>query len=294
MINAIHGYINYLHNIKQVAHNTEISYERDLKTAAVFLQSEGITTPQEVTASDLEGYISYLQAEKKSAATISRHVAALRSFFQYLKDEKIIETDPSSELKPPKVIKKEPSILTEEEVDRLLSQPDLHTFKGLRDRAMLELLYATGIRVSELIGVRSADVDLERGYLVIREGKKERFIPFGDSTKTALLAYLEHSRDILLGSRESDYLFTNCSGGTMSRQGFWKVLKGYAAGAGISVDITPHTLRHSFAAHLINGGADLKSVQAMLGHSDISTTAMYKNMEIFKLREVYTKAHPRG
>ena len=294
MINAIHDYISYLHNVKQVAHNTEISYERDLKTAASFLQAGGIDTPERVTASDLEQYITYLQSENKSAATVSRHIAALRSFFQYLKEEGIISEDPSSGLKPPKVVRKEPGILTVEEVDRLLSQPDTHTFKGLRDRAMLELLYATGIRVTELISVKSDDVDLERSCLICREGSKERLIPFGDSTKNALIAYLEHSRGVLLGNRSSEYLFTNCSGGTMSRQGFWKVLKGYAQGAGIPMDITPHTLRHSFAAHLITGGADLKSVQEMLGHSDISTTAMYKNMDVYKLRNVYTKAHPRG
>lgn len=294
MINAIHDYISYLHNVKQVAYNTEISYKRDLKKAANYLQAEGCTDPKDVTAESLDKYIAYLQSEKKSAATVSRNVAALRSFFQYLKEKKAIPSDPSSELKPPKVEKKEPSILTVDEVDRLLSQPNTRTFKGLRDRAMLELLYATGIRVSELIGLKQSDVDVERGYLVCREGRKERFIPFGESTRSALLAYTDHARDVLLGNRTCDDLFVNCSGGTMSRQGFWKVLKSYASAAGISMDITPHTLRHSFAAHLLSNGADLKSVQTMLGHSDISTTAVYKNMEIFKLREIYSKAHPRG
>ncbi len=294
MINAIHDYISYLHNVKQVAHNTEISYERDLKKAAEYLQAEGIGRPGEVTAESLDGYIAFLKSQNKSAATVSRNIAALRSFFQYLLGEGRIEADPSSELKPPKVEKKEPNILTVEEVDRLLSQPDVHTFKGLRDRAMLELLYATGMRVSELVNLRTTDVDIERGYIVCREGRKERFIPFGESTRSALSIYLEHSRDVLLNHTPSDSLFVNCSGGSMSRQGFWKVLKGYTAAAGISRDITPHTLRHSFAAHLLTNGADIKSVSVMLGHSDVSTTAMYRHMEIFKLRDVYSRAHPKG
>ena len=221
-------------------------------------------------------------------------MAALRSFFQYLKETNVISTDPSVDLKPPKVEKKAPNILSLEEIDRLLDQPDSHSFKGIRDRAMLELLYATGIRVSELIHLKVSDLDIVRGYIVCREGTKERFVPFGESTRSALRLYLDHARTVLLGGKSSDYLFTNCTGGTMSRQGFWKVLKGYASAAGISADITPHSLRHSFAAHLLQNGADLKSVQTMLGHSDISTTAMYRNLEMIKLKEVYTRNHPKG
>lgn len=294
MLNAIHDYISYLHNVKQVAYNTEISYERDLKKASEYLHGMGVDEPEKVTAPDLQNYIHFLQSEKKSAATVSRNMAALRSFFQYLKENNVISTDPSLDLKPPKVEKKLPNVLSVEEIDRLLDQPDSHTFKGIRDRAMLELLYATGIKVSELIHLKVSDLDTVRGYIVCREGAKERFIPFGESTASALRLYLDHARTVLAGGKSSDYLFTNCSGGTMSRQGFWKVLKGYAASAGIEADITPHTIRHSFAAHLLQNGADLKSVQTMLGHSDISTTAMYKNLEMIRLREVYKKNHPRG
>lgn len=294
MLNAIHDYISYLHNVRQVAYNTQISYERDLKKASEYLQDLGIYEPEKVSAQDLKHYIEYLQSEKKSAATVSRNMAALRSFFQYLKETNVISTDPSVDLKPPKVEKKAPNILSLEEIDRLLDQPDSHSFKGIRDRAMLELLYATGIRVSELIHLKVSDLDIVRGYIVCREGTKERFIPFGESTRSALRLYLDHARSVLLGGKSSDYLFTNCTGGTMSRQGFWKVLKGYASAAGISADITPHSLRHSFAAHLLQNGADLKSVQTMLGHSDISTTAMYRNLEMIKLKEVYTRNHPKG
>ncbi len=293
MINAILDYIRYLRDEKHVAYNTEISYERDLKKASEFLGDSGIRKPEKVTTESLELYIEYLQSENKSAATISRNIAALRSFFQFLLETDRIKKDPAADLKPPKVEKKAPSILTVEEIDRLLDQPDMHSFKGLRDRAMLEILYATGIRVSELINLRITDVDIERGYMICRDEKKERFIPFGESTKTALTLYTDHARNVLLKNNESDCLFVNCSGGTMSRQGFWKVLKGYASDAGIAKDITPHTLRHSFAAHLVQNGADLKSVQTMLGHSDISTTAIYKNAELLKLQEVYTKSHPR-
>ena len=294
MINAIQDYISYLHNVKQVAHNTEISYERDLKKAADFLLSSGVKKPEDVTEESLANYINELQNEKKSPATVSRNIAAIRSFFAYLQEQNVISTDPSVGLKPPKVEKKAPNILTVEEIDRLLSEPDTHSFKGLRDRAMLELLYATGIRVSELINLKVTDLDTERGYLVCHDGTKTRFIPFGESTRNALQMYLEHARGVMVRDNSKDYLFTNCSGSVMSRQGFWKVLKSYAVSAGITVDITPHTLRHSFAAHLLQNGADLKSVQTMLGHSDISTTAMYKKMEVFKLREVYQRAHPRG
>lgn len=282
MLNAIQDYIRYLHNVKKVAHNTEISYERDLKKAAAFLETSGIETPDKVTKGSLEAYISQLENDKFSPATVSRNVAALRSFFGYLTDRGVISSDPASELKPPKVEKSAPAILTVDEIERLLAQPDTTTMKGLRDRAMLELLYATGIRVSELVHLRAGDVDAVRGYIVCHENGKERWIPFGESTRNALRRYLDHARNVF--AKDSDYLFTNCSGGTMSRQGFWKVLKGYASQAGITTDITPHSFRHSFAAHLLMGGADLKSVQLMLGHSDISTTSMYVNENLFRLR----------
>ncbi|HIV16509.1 MAG TPA: tyrosine-type recombinase/integrase, partial [Candidatus Alectryocaccobium stercorigallinarum] len=221
------------------------------------------------------------------SATVSRRIAALRSFFQYLKKENIVDTDPTGELKRPKVEKKAPRILDSEEVDRLMAQPDRKTLKGLRDRAMLELLYATGIRVSELISLEMSDIELKRGYMVCRRKVRESWIPFGDSAKKALSMYLKHARDVFLKGKESSLVFTNCSGGSMSRQGFWKIIKKYAADAGISGEITPHTLRHSFAIHLLQNGAELKNVQEMLGHSDISTTAMYASLDTLQLRQAY-------
>ena len=204
-----------------------------------------------------------------------------------------MEGNPAEKLKAPKIEKKLPDILSVEEVELLLKQPKENTAKGIRDRAMLELLYATGIRVSELISLKVKDINLKLGYLTCSSGERERVIPFGTTAKQAVEHYMEGARKILLGEQESDYLFLNCSGKSMSRQGFWKVLKGYAASAGIQQDITPHTLRHSFAAHLVQNGADLKSVQEMMGHSDISTTQIYMNMNIHKIRDVYMKAHPR-
>ena len=293
MINAIQEYIQYLHNVKKTSRNTELSYERDLKKAEGYFREQEITEPSQITSTNLNSYMLYLEREKLSPATVSRNIAALRSFFQYLVKERGLASDPTEGLRPPRVEKKAPAILTVEEVDLLLRQPDEESPKGLRDRAMLELLYATGIRVSELTGLKMKDLNWQLGYITCTEHDRERMIPFGEMARKALQRYKGEAREKLLKGRESEYLFTNCSGNPMSRQGFWKILKGYAAAAGITADITPHTLRHSFAAHMLQNGADLKSVQEMLGHSDISTTQMYLNMGVYKIREVYSRSHPR-
>ena len=212
--------------------------------------------------------------------------------FQYLFSRRKIQQSPAENLKSPKVEKRLPEILSIQEVDNLLKQPDLNTPKGIRDKAMLELLYATGMRVSELIHLETDDVNLTFGYVVCQENK-ERIIPIGNVSKDALAVYLEKGRSVFVKDSSEKSLFTNCSGKAMSRQGFWKMLKGYADEAGISRDITPHTLRHSFAVHMLQNGADIRSVQEMLGHSDISTTQVYLSMNINKMRDVYMKAHPR-
>lgn len=293
MINAIQEFIQYLHNVKKMSHNTEVSYERDLKKMNTWLNEQGIGSANRVTRTNLNSYMLYLEREQLAPATVSRSVAAIRAFFQYQVKEHQLAADPSEGLKPPKVEKKMPEILTVEEVDLLLAQPDDKSPKGIRDKAMLELLYATGIRVSELIHLNLSDVNMQLGYITCTEHEKDRIVPFGNTAKRALERYIKESRGALLSAREEVYLFLNCSGKPMSRQGFWKVLKGYVNQAGIMADITPHTLRHSFATHLLQNGADLKSVQEMLGHSDISTTQMYLNMGIYKMRDVYTRAHPR-
>ncbi len=293
MSDVIQSFIQYLHNTKKSSGNTEVSYERDLKKLDQFLREQGIDDVTQVTATNLNSYMLYMERRRFAPSTVSRSVASIRAFYQYLVKIKEISENPSESLHPPKVEKKMPEILTVEEVDLLLAQPKGNTPKGMRDRAMLELLYATGIRVSELIHLELSDVNLQLGFLTCRESGRERMVPFGSVAKKALQAYLTEARPGFVKEEDCPLLFTNCSGKVMSRQGFWKILKGYAGAAGIQADITPHTLRHSFAAHLLQNGADLKSLQEMLGHSDISTTQIYVKASGNKIRDVYTKAHPR-
>ncbi|MBD5466519.1 MAG: site-specific tyrosine recombinase XerD [Lachnospiraceae bacterium] len=294
MEKEIQQFISYLHNIKKTSDNTEQSYRRDLTKAQHFLEENGITDVKEITEEYLNSYVLYLEKNKFATATISRNIASIKAFFHFLCEEGICKDDVSIGLKAPKIKKKIPEILSMDEVVRLLEQPSGDTAKEIRDRAMLELLYATGIRVTELITLKVSDVNLQIGYILCRDAHKERVIPFGNAAKTALTQYMDTARGSMVGDESSNILFVNCSGNPMSRQGFWKLIKYYAKKAGITSDITPHTLRHSFAAHLVENGADLRSVQEMLGHSDISTTQIYANMNHSRIREVYAKAHPRG
>ena len=293
MENEINAFMLYLHNIKKTSENTEMSYRRDLVKVMNYMQEQGIEDVRKITATNLNSYILYLEKNKFSAATISRNIASLKAFYHYMCKEGLVAEDVAETLHAPKIEKKMPEILSTDEVVRLLEQPSGDTAKEIRDKAMLELLYATGIRVTELITLKLSDVNLQMGYIVCRDNGKERVIPFGNEAKSALIRYLEGTRSAMIKDAESEYLFANCSGQPMSRQGFWKLIKYYAKKAGIVADITPHTLRHSFAAHLVENGADLRSVQEMLGQSDISTTQIYVNMNRNRLREVYAKAHPR-
>ena len=293
MERAITELIKHLQNTRNISKNTEISYERDLNKLVCYLREQNIEDWVEVTDLVLENYLSLLKSENLASATISRNIASMRALFHYLLRTGVMRDDPSENLKPPKIEKKPPEIMTVQEVDRLLKQPDLTTAKGMRDAAMLELLYATGMRVSELIHLRVSDLNLRFGYVICHDTEKERIIPIGDVSKNVLEEYMEHGRELLVKNQRETALFTNCSGRSMSRQGFWKVLKGYASQAGIDRDITPHTLRHSFAAHMLQNGADLKSVQEMLGHADISSTQIYLGDSMAKMRDVYMKAHPR-
>ena len=294
MENAILEFIQYLKKTKNSSENTVVSYERDLKKLYRYLaDSNGASNWESVTPTDLTAYMLYMERRNYAASSISRSVAAIRAFFQYLVKQNRIEENPADSLKPPKTEKKSPEILTVSQVAALLSQPDRKTNKGIRDSAMLELLYATGIRVSELINLRLKDVNLRLEYINCVDRTKERVIPFGSAAKQALGRYLDGPREALIGGEDSGYLFTNCQGRPMSRQGFWKILKIYVRDAGIEADITPHTLRHSFAVHMIENGADLHAVQEMMGHSDISTTQLYVNMNLSRMRDVYERAHPR-
>ena len=294
MEREIMNFISYLHNIKKTSNNTELSYKRDLGKMRQYLEENGISGLNDITEEVLDSYIVYLEENQLAAATISRNIASIKAFFHYLAKEGVIEKDISVGLKAPKIEKKMPEILTPEEVIWLLEQPKGDTPKEIRDKAMLELLYATGIRVTELITLKVSDVNMQMGFIICRDGSKERVIPFGAAAKKAMTNYLDKARNVMLFDLQSDILFVNCSGQPMSRQGFWKLIKYYAKKAGIIADITPHTLRHSFAAHLVENGADLRSVQEMLGHSDISTTQVYATLTHNRIREVYSKAHPRG
>ncbi|MCF0145763.1 MAG: tyrosine recombinase [Eubacterium sp.] len=277
MITAIQDYITYLHNVKKTSYNTEISYQRDLRKASDFMRSQEMGDLTDATAKSLKAYLLYLEKGNMSPATVSRSIASLRSFYQFLLQENRIGEDPSAGLKPPKIEKKTPEILTAEEAALLLEQPNATTDKGLRDRAMLRLLYSTGIRVSELVHLKTEDVDIDNARIVCTEGGKERIIPLSADTVEAISVYLESARGRLIRGEKSSCLFPNFSGTPMSRQGFWKLIKGYAADAGIRKDITPHTLRHSFAAYKIREGEDIRSLQKILGHADVSTTQMYYN-----------------
>ncbi|MBQ7954354.1 MAG: site-specific tyrosine recombinase XerD [Lachnospiraceae bacterium] len=294
MEKAVEAFVSYLHNIKKSSNNTVMSYKRDLLKLTAFLQAQGITEVSQINQTNLNSYILYLEKNKFTPATVSRNIASIKAFYHFMFKERMVEEDISDILHAPKIEKKMPGIMSMTQVTKLLEQPNGDTPKDLRDRAMLELLYATGIRVSELITLKVSDVNLQMGFLICKDSNKERVIPFGNTARMALIAYMESARGAMVQDHSEQILFVNCFGQAMSRQGFWKLIKYYAAKAGIEEEITPHTLRHSFAAHLVENGADLRSVQEMLGHSDIATTQIYANLNHNRIREVYAKAHPRG
>lgn len=275
MLSDITNFAEYLREVKKTSRNTEHSYQRDLIQLSAYLEEQGITEVGKVTKTSLNSYILYLEREGKATTTISRMLASMKAFFHYEFSLGKIPKDPAELLKAPKIEKKAPTILSVEEVEMLMAQPKGKKPKEIRDKAMLELLYATGIRVSELVHLELTDVNLPVGFITCRDDQKERNIPFGRTTKKALVDYLENGRESLLKGKEANWLFVNCNGKAMSRQGFWKIIKYYGEMAGIQSDITPHSLRHSFAAHLLKNGADVRAVQNMLGHSDMATTQVY-------------------
>ena len=290
----IQAFASYLKDVKGSSENTILSYTRDLHKFAKYAESYGTTDVTKMTYTILNAYVLMMENEAFKPSTVSRNIATLKAFFGFLFKQGYIQNDPAEMLKPPKIEKKAPEILSVDEVTLLLSQPKNTSNKEIRDKAMLELLYATGMRVSELIQLKVNDVNLSACYVHCQDRSKERVIPFGSVAQKALKSYLTKARDSMIHTGYEDYLFTNCNGQPMSRQGFWKVLKSYAKRAGIYTDITPHTLRHSFAAHLVENGEDLHAVQEMLGHSDISTTQMYTRFTGNRIKDVYEKAHPRA
>jgi integrase/recombinase XerD len=293
----IQDYMHFLLVEKGLAKNTLESYQRDLKNYSKYLQKvEGISTFSEVTRGNIVGFLGHLKNQGKSSKTIARHVASIRSFHQFLLREKTVEQDPTVHIETPKTERSLPKVLSLAEVEALMEAPDEGTPLGLREKAMLEILYATGIRVSELITLKVEDVHLTMGFVrCIGKGNKERIIPIGQTAMNILQKYLEEGRPQLRSSKHRDEsLFLNHHGKGLSRQGFWKILKALSKKANIEKDLTPHTLRHSFATHLLENGADLRAVQEMLGHADISTTQIYTHVTKTRLKDVYSKYHPRA
>lgn len=287
-------FLNELDNDRGLSKNTLESYSRDIRQFFEYLKSAGMS-PLNVSKASVIAYLMYLQKSSKAPSSISRSLASLRSFYQFAFAHRLIDKDPTLNLESPKIERKLPQILTVQQVELLLEQPDRSTPKGNRDKCMLELLYATGIRVSELISLDTDDVSLSLGFVRCRgKGMKDRVIPIGSIALKALDEYISKFRQVLIRNPEEKSLFVNFHGVRMTRQGFWKIVKYYTKMAGIDADITPHTLRHCFAAHLIENGADLKSVQQMMGHSDISTTQIYTQLNRSRIKDVYKKAHPRA
>ncbi|AZU63217.1 site-specific tyrosine recombinase XerD [Neobacillus mesonae] len=297
MEEQIQRFLQFLTVEKGLAQNTILSYERDLKSYIHYLKEvESITDLNEAGRVHIVHFLKFLKDQGKSSKTIARHIASVRAFHQFLLREKITEQDPTVHLETPKIERELPKVLSLQEVETLLDAPKPHDHYGLRDKAMLELLYATGIRVSELINLDVHHINLPMGFVrCIGKGTKERIIPLGKTAAEAVMHYLDGGR-ALFNSKNADEnaLFLNHQGSRLTRQGFWKILKKLAREAGIDKDMTPHTLRHSFAAHLIENGADLRAVQEMLGHADISTTQIYTNVSKTKLTDVYRKFHPRA
>jgi len=288
----IQGYYTYLSVEKGLARNTLESYGRDMRKYARFMRRKG---PDDVTQADVFAFLASLSAEGMATPSIARHLSAIRGFHKYLLTDGLAQSDPTINIDTPRGWKRLPKTLNKEGVDELLSQPDTSTARGLRDKAMLELLYATGLRVSELVGLRLRDINLERGFLiVIGKGSKERAVPLGESAAFAVKSYLSGARAALLNSGESDFLFISSKRRRITRQMFWNRIKYYARKAGIAISISPHTLRHSFATHLLDNDADLRAVQAMLGHADIATTQIYTHVSRERLRKIHEKYHPRG
>ncbi len=287
---VIKEFYDYMINTRHLSDSTAVSYKSDISHFKDYIKKP----LRRITETDVREYADVLSARGKSPSTVLRNMVSLRALFSFMEKYEKIKKNPMDEIKIPKVDKKLPQILTAEETERLLEAPQNKDAKGIRDKAMLELLYATGIKVSELIALNVSNVNLRRRMLMCQGGRGARVIPLGKEAVSAVTLYLKSARTSMLLSGEESALFVNCNGKRMSRQGFWKIIKNYQALSGIEKDITPHMLRHSFAAHLLQNGADLESIGEMMGLSDAASTAVYKKILENKIFDVYNKAHPRA
>ena len=295
MRNWFNRYIRYLLIEKGVADNTLEAYGRDLNRHLAFLESRGMTDFQMVTAQVMIEYLVRIKDEGLSANSMNRSVAALRGFYHYLLEQKAISETPLANIEPARVWMRLPDTLSKEEMTLILKQPGDQTPAALRDSAMLELLYATGLRVSELISLTMNSINWQVGFLMVMgKGSKERVVPIGKTAYDGVRRYVDEARPKMIKEKNTDVLFLNRFGGALTRQGLWKIILLYAKKAGLQKNIHPHTFRHSFASHLLEGGADLRMVQVMLGHADISTTQIYTHITRERLKEVHSKYHPRG
>ena len=286
-------FFDFLENGKKLSDNTLQSYKRDLTQFETYLKENKLNY-NKLKTEDIRNYIQYLHENGKKASTISRSLASIRSFYQYEVKNRKVKVDPTEGIQSPKIEKRVPSVLTSKEVELLLEQPKNVDLKGTRDKAMLEFAYATGMRVTEIISLDIDNVNLEEGYVVCKNGEKQRTIPLGKMSLKALKDYIENAREFIIRDENETALFVNINGKRLTRQGFWKIIKYYKEQAHITKDITPHVLRHSFATHLLQNGADLKAIQSMLGHSDISSTQVYMQFQDEGIKNVYRKAHPRA
>ena len=289
----LQAFLDFLSVEKGLSANTILSYSRDLNKLFYFLKKEKVALDS-VQEEELVKFIHHQSRAGLSSRSLGRLISSLKSFYKFLVLDDVIKKNPAVNLSSPKIWLKLPQFLTVEEVESLLMQPDENNIRGIRDRAMLELLYATGLRVSELVSLKMKDLNMEEGFLLCRgKGGKERIVPIGLSARHAIRRYLDEARPQIM-KESSDALFLTSRGGAFTRQGFWKMLKGYARKAGFDLKISPHILRHSFATHLLERGADLRSVQLMLGHTQITTTQIYTHVSRERLRKVYEKYHPRA
>ena len=290
----IDTYLTYLRDVRRVSPNTVESYARDLAVLGEFAEKRGLDVDG-LQRRDLEAFVRSMMSSGLSPRSVARAVACVRGYYRFVAVEKKRDESPADDLRAPRAWPSLPKFLDLDEVDRLLAQPDVSTPRGLRDKALIEMLYATGMRVSELVGVKPGDLNLDEGYLTcIGKGDKQRIVPIGHDAAEWVRRYMREGRPQLLHKRSSPWLFVNArDGGPLSRVGFWKVLKEYGIKAGVNRDLSPHVLRHSFATHLLERGADLRAIQVMLGHADLSTTQIYTHVLEARLRAVYDKFHPR-